>query len=104
MSYIRTEYVYVHHTAVQERGNSDFMVFAVTKVPCVMILNKQSHVTFLFPDRHELTLLPGSPVIEGVAITTTPNTAYEMMKQGGRVGVNTKWSTVLQGAPLFLKI
>ena len=27
-------------------------------------------------------MLPGSP---GVAITTTTNTAYEMMKQGGRV-------------------
>ena len=51
-----------------------------------VITKKQSHVTFLFPDRHELTVLPGSPVIEGVAITTTPNTAYETMKQGGRVG------------------
>ena len=59
----------------------------------IILTNKQtnkqtnkSHVTFLFPDRHELPVLPGSPVIEGVAITTTPNTAYEMMKQGGRVG------------------
>ena len=33
--------------------------------------------------RHGLVPLPGSPAVEAVAITTTTNTAYEVMKQGG---------------------
>ena len=38
-----------------------------------------------FPDRHEMSTLPGSTVIEGVAITTTTNTAYGMMRHGERL-------------------
>ena len=68
-----------------------------------VITKKQIHVTFLFPDRHELTMLPGSPVIEGVAITTTPNTAYEMMKQGGRVGGEYKVVNSPPGGPPLSK-
>ena len=33
--------------------------------------------------RHGLVPLPGSTAVEAVAITTTTNTAYEVMKQGG---------------------
>ena len=32
-----------------------------------------------------MTTLPGSPVTKGVALTTTANTSYDMMKQGGRL-------------------
>ena len=37
-----------------------------------------------FPDRHEMTTLSGSTVIEGVAFTTTANTAYGIMRHGER--------------------
>ena len=33
-----------------------------------------------------MAALPGSPIIEGVAVKTNPNTAYEMMKQYGQGG------------------
>ena len=36
-------------------------------------------------DRHEMTTLSGSTVIEGIAITTTDNTAYGMMRHGERL-------------------
>ena len=38
-----------------------------------------------FPDRHEMTTLSGSTVIEGVAISTTANTAYGMTRHGERL-------------------
>ena len=34
-----------------------------------------------FPDRHELTTLSGSTVIEGVAISTTANASHGMMRE-----------------------
>ena len=40
------------------------------------------HYTTL-PDRHEMTTLSGSPDVKGVAITTTTNRAYELIKHGG---------------------
>ena len=43
-----------------------------------------SHYTTL-PDRHEMTTLPGSSDVKGVAITTTTNRAYELIKHGGRL-------------------
>ena len=48
-------------------------------------------------------MLPGSPVIEGVAITTTPNTAYEKMKQGRGVGGEYEVVNSPPGAPPLSK-
>ena len=39
----------------------------------------------IFPARHKMTTLPGSPDGEGVAITTTANTAYAVTKHGERL-------------------
>ena len=36
------------------------------------------------PDRHEMTTLSCSTVVEGVAISTTANTAYGLMRHGER--------------------
>ena len=48
--------------------------------------NDLSYVAVSSPHRHGLVPLPGSPAVEAVAITTTTNTAYEVMKQGGQGG------------------
>ena len=44
--------------------------------------------------------LAGSPGIEGVAITTNPNTAYELMKQHGQGGrIEDDYEVVMAGPP-----
>ena len=66
---------------------SELIFHAYTRRLCVIlyVLN-----TVLY--RHELSVLPGSPV-KGVSITTSTNGAYEMMKQG--LGVESEGYEVI---------
>ena len=47
-----------------------------------------------------MTTLSGSPVTKGVALTTTANTAYDMMKQGGRLEGEYELVSCPPGGPL----
>ena len=47
-------------------------------------INRNGEMYATLPDRHEMTALSDSTVVEGVALTTTANTAYGMMRHGER--------------------
>ena len=50
---------------------------------CQTITTARPLLSLCLSHRHGLVPLPGSPAVEAIAITTTTNTAYEVMKQGG---------------------
>ena len=58
-----------------------------------------SLLVFLIISRLEMAELAGSPGIEGVAITTNPNTAYGLMKQQGQGGRIELDYEVMTGVP-----